>query len=100
MMGGNGYLALYLAGIVLGNASYAYRNPFIQFQDAMAWVMQIGMFLTLGLLVNPHELKEVFWVSLGASVFLMFLPVLWQSLSVWQKAIIQEAIKYSSVGRD
>lgn len=72
MMGGNGYLALYLAGIVLGNASYAYRNPFIQFQDAMAWVMQIGMFLTLGLLVNPHELKEVFWVSLGASVFLMF----------------------------
>lgn len=72
MAGGNGYLALYLAGIILGNASYAYRNPFIQFQDAMAWVMQIGMFLTLGLLVNPHELKEVFWVGLGASVFLMF----------------------------
>ena len=72
MAGGNGYLALYLSGIILGNASYAYRNPFIQFHDAMAWVMQIGMFLTLGLLVNPHELKEVFWISLGASLFLMF----------------------------
>ncbi len=72
MAGGNGYLALYLGGIILGNASYPYRNPFIQFQDAMAWVMQIGMFLTLGLLVNPHELGEVFWIGLGASACLMF----------------------------
>lgn len=72
LMQGNGYLALYLCGIILGNASYPYRNPFIQFQDAMAWVMQIGMFLTLGLLVNPRELGEVFWISLGASICLMF----------------------------
>ncbi len=72
LMQGNGYLALYLCGIILGNASYPYRNPFIQFQDAMAWVMQIGMFLTLGLLVNPSELGEVFWISLGASICLMF----------------------------
>lgn len=72
LSGGNGYLALYICGMVLGNSSYPYRNPFIQFQDALAWVLQIAMFLTLGLLVNPSELAEVFWVSLGASVCLMF----------------------------
>lgn len=72
LSGGNGYLALYICGIVLGNSSYPYRNPFIQFQDALAWVLQIAMFLTLGLLVNPRELAEVFWISLGASVCLMF----------------------------
>ena len=72
LVGGNGFLALYLCGILLGNASFPYRNPFIQFQDAMAWIMQIAMFLTLGLLVNPFELLDVFWVSLGASIWLMF----------------------------
>lgn len=69
---GNGYLALYTAGIIMGNASYPYRNPFIQFQSALAWVLQIAMFLTLGLLVNPSELKGVFWQSLDATVCLVF----------------------------
>lgn len=72
LISGNGFLAIYICGIILGNASYPYRNPFIQFQDALAWMFQILMFLTLGLLVNPLELRNVFWVSLGASVCLMF----------------------------
>ncbi|MCQ2913664.1 MAG: potassium/proton antiporter [Alphaproteobacteria bacterium] len=69
---GNGYLAIYVAGILLGNASYPYHNPFVQFQSALSWVWQIAMFLTLGLLVNPHELPSVFWQSLDLTVCLIF----------------------------
>ena len=71
LAGGNGYLAIYIAGLVLGNASYPYKNPFIQFQSALSWVMQITMFLTLGLFVNPKELGHVAGVALSAAVCLI-----------------------------
>ena len=73
LIGGNGYLAIYIAGIVLGNASYPYKNPFIQFQSALSWVMQILMFLTLGLFVNPKELGAVFSTALSATVCLVMI---------------------------
>ncbi len=73
LVGGSGYLALYIAGIVLGNASYPYKNPFIQFQSALSWVMQIMMFLTLGLFVNPKELGGLFGTALSATVCLIMI---------------------------
>ncbi|MBR1778021.1 MAG: potassium/proton antiporter [Alphaproteobacteria bacterium] len=73
LVGGSGYLAVYIAGIVLGNASYPYKNPFIQFQSALSWVMQILMFLTLGLFVNPKELGAVFGTALSATVCLVMI---------------------------
>ena len=72
-LSGNGYLALYLCGIILGNKTYRYRKNFMEFYDSFGWVMQITMFLTLGLLVNPHELREVVWESLGICFCLMFI---------------------------
>ena len=71
LAGGSGYLAIYIAGLVLGNASYPYKNPFILFQSALSWVMQIMMFLTLGLFVNPKELGEVAGTALSATVCLV-----------------------------
>lgn len=73
LVGGSGYLAIYIAGIVLGNASYPYKNPFVQFQSALSWVMQILMFLTLGLFVNPTELGEVSGTALSATVCLVMI---------------------------
>lgn len=73
LVGGSGYLAVYIAGIVLGNASYPYKNPFIQFQSALSWVMQILMFLTLGLFVNPKEMSDVAGTALSAMVCLVML---------------------------
>ena len=73
LSGGNGYLALYIAGLVLGNASYPYKAPFIRFQSALSWIMQIVMFLTLGLFVNPRELGEVFGTALSATVCLVMI---------------------------
>lgn len=73
MLHGNGYLALYISGILLGNSSYPYHNPFVQFQSSLSWIWQIVMFLTLGLLVNPNELPDVFLNSLDLTVCLIFI---------------------------
>lgn len=49
-----------------------YRRHLIRFQDSLAWIMQIGMFLILGLLVNPHEFNGIMLVSFACSLALMF----------------------------
>ena len=53
---GNGYLAVYLAGLVVGNRKIVQKRPLTVFFDGFTWLMQIVMFLTLGLFVNSDEL--------------------------------------------
>ncbi len=53
---GNGYLAIYIAGLVIGNSKFVHKRTSMRFMDGLAWMSQILLFLTLGLLVNPHEL--------------------------------------------
>ncbi|ADK84570.1 sodium/hydrogen exchanger [Desulfarculus baarsii DSM 2075] len=68
---GNGFLAVYICGMVMGNGDYLYKRSLNKFLDALSWIMQIGMFLVLGLLVNPRDLGEVALTGLSASLFLM-----------------------------
>lgn len=70
---GNGYLAVYLCGIMMGNTPFLYRRHFIRFNDSLGWIMQISMFLILGLLVNPHELGSVMPMGFACTLFLMFI---------------------------
>ncbi len=72
LAGGSGILAVYIGGIVMGNYPFLHRRNLIRFNDSLAWIMQISMFLILGLLVNPHELPSVMLLGLTCSVFLMF----------------------------
>lgn len=72
LIGGNGFLSVYLAGIVMGNTPFNFRRQFIKFNDAFAWIMQISMFLILGLLVNPHELPGVLSISFACTLLLIF----------------------------
>ena len=58
-IGGNGYLAVYLAGVVVGNNKIYNKRSLTAFFDGISWLFQIIMFLTLGLLVTPHELWDV-----------------------------------------
>jgi cell volume regulation protein A len=72
-LGGNGFLAVYLAGVIVGNSDFIRKKSLMRFHDGLAWLMQIAMFLILGLLVFPSHLVPVAAVSLLISVFLMFI---------------------------
>jgi cell volume regulation protein A len=58
---GSGFLAAFLAGLVLGTASTPARRTIVTFHDGLAWIAQLGLFLTLGLLVFPADLIDVAW---------------------------------------
>ncbi|MCD8556992.1 MAG: potassium/proton antiporter [Bacteroides graminisolvens] len=70
---GNGYLAVYIAGMVVGNKKIVFRKEIATFMDGMSWLFQIIMFLTLGLLVNPHEMLNVALVAILVGVFLILI---------------------------
>ena len=69
---GNGYLAVYIAGLVIGNSKFSHKRTSMKFMDGFAWMSQILLFLTLGLLVNPGELIDVLIPALIISFFLIF----------------------------
>ena len=71
LLGGNGYLAVYIAGIMVGNARIMHRKEINTFMDGLTWLFQIIMFLCLGLLVNPHEMFEVALVALLIGLFMI-----------------------------
>ncbi|MDE6349066.1 MAG: potassium/proton antiporter, partial [Bacteroides sp.] len=70
LLKGNGYLAVYIAGMMVGNHKIMYRKEIYTFMDGLTWLFQIIMFLCLGLLVNPHEMLEVAAVALLIGVFM------------------------------
>ncbi len=69
---GNGFLAVYLAGIVLGNHKFPYKETIVDFHEGISWLMQITMFLVLGLLVFPSQLPTIAPVAVIIALFLMF----------------------------
>ncbi len=71
-VGGNGYLAVYLGGLVIGNAKFMHKRTTMRFFDGLAWLFQIIMFLALGLLVDPKELLPVAGAAILIGLFLMF----------------------------
>lgn len=70
-VGGNGFLAVYLCAIYLGNHDLIHKKKIIKSFDSFAWLMQIILFLTLGLLVFPSEVIPVIGVGLIISLFLI-----------------------------
>ncbi|MHC5308912.1 potassium/proton antiporter [Myroides sp. LJL116] len=70
---GNGFLAVYLAGLVLGNSKIIHKKQIIRFFDGMAWIMQIVLFLTLGLLVFPSEIIAVAGIGIAISIFMILI---------------------------
>ena len=74
LLWGNGYLAVYITGLVVGNYKIAHRGNLTTFMDGFTWLAQIVMFITIGLLVNSDELMRPEVLILGGAValFLMF----------------------------
>ncbi len=82
---GNGFLAVYIGGLVLGNSRFVHKRSALNFFDGMAWMSQLLLFLSLGLLINPNELVPIIvpgliisllmiLVTRPLSVFLCLLP--------------------------
>jgi cell volume regulation protein A len=67
----SGFLAVYLAGLVVGNRPTRAHNTVVAFLDAVTWLAQIGMFVLLGLLVWPQRLLGSIWPALAVAVTLM-----------------------------
>lgn len=69
---GNGFLAVYIGGLVIGNSKFVHKRSSLNFFDGLAWMSQLIMFLTLGLLVNPHELIPIIIPGLIISFLMIF----------------------------
>lgn len=73
LLGGNGFLAVYIAGITASHLDFIHRRSLIRFHDGLAWLMQITMFITLGLLVFPSEIVPVLGAGFLMAAVLVFL---------------------------
>lgn len=72
-IGGNGYLAVYVGGLLIGNHRFVHKRSSIKFFDGLTWLFQIVMFLALGLLVNPRELLPVAGIGLTIGIFMILI---------------------------
>ncbi|GAB2767653.1 potassium/proton antiporter [Salinimicrobium soli] len=79
-LGGNGFLAVYLSGVYLGNRDLIHKKTIIRFYDGLAWLMQIVLFLTLGLLVFPSDIVPILGLGVLVSGFLILVA---RPLAVW-----------------
>jgi cell volume regulation protein A len=69
-VGGNGYLAVYLCALLLGNQKFVHKRSTLKFFDGLTWLSQIILFLMLGLLVNPKELLHIAGLGLLIGLFM------------------------------
>jgi len=72
-LGGNGFLAVYLSAVYLGNHDIIHKRTIMKMFDGLAWLMQIVLFLTLGLLVYPSHVLPVVGIGIFVSVFLILI---------------------------
>lgn len=71
-LGGSGFVATYVAGLTIANSEFLHKRSLLRFHDAIAWLMQISMFVLMGLLVFPSDLVPVAWQAvLVAAVLLL-----------------------------
>lgn len=99
-LNGNGFLAVYITAVILGNKNFIHKRSLTKFYDGVAWLMQILMFLTLGLLVFPSHMVPVVGAGLLISLFLIFVarPIsVFLSMSFF-KTSIQDRLYVSWVG--
>ena len=96
----SGFLAAYLAGLVLGNVQLPHRNATLGFVEGLAWLAQIGLFVLLGLLVSPARLAEALLPALGigAALLLVARPLSVLASAVWFRVRWAEQVFVSWAG--
>lgn len=100
LIDGNGYLCVYLIGIILGNSRILHKKSLVHFFDGISWLMQIMLFFTLGLLSFPSRLPQVALPGIIVSLFLIFVarPLSVASVLSWFRVPLKEQLLISWVG--
>lgn len=73
LLSGNGFMAIFLLGITLGDSPLIFRRNMKRFFGSISWMVEVGMFVMLGLLVFPSRLLEIWKVGVGVAIILIFL---------------------------
>lgn len=73
LWGGSGFLAIFIAGVIVGNTPLPYSNDIHKFHDGVAWLSQIGMFLMLGILITPTHVIPIILPALAIAFVLIFI---------------------------
>ncbi|MDL2227840.1 potassium/proton antiporter [Bacteroidales bacterium OttesenSCG-928-K03] len=97
----NGYLAVYIGGLVIGNSKFVHKKSIIKFYDGLTWLFQIVMFLVLGLLVNTKDLGQIAVLALLIGVFMILFgrPLsVFLSLAPFRKLTFKARLYVSWVG--
>lgn len=100
LIGGNGYLSVYLAGIILGNSRILNKVELVHFFDGVTWLMQILIFFVLGLLSFPSRLPQIFLPALVVFIVLTFIarPIAVFSILSWFKTPFKQQLLVSWAG--
>lgn len=97
---GNGYLCVYVLGIILGNSKFPYKRALFPVFDAFSWSMQIILFFTLGLLSSPARLPSLILPGLGLFLFMLFIsrPIASFITLPWFRIPIKQQLLVAFVG--
>ena len=87
VIGGSGFLAVYLVGLAVGSTPSRYRRQLVAFHEGLAFLAQVAMFIVLGLLVFPHDLPDVAVPGLALAALLVFLI---RPVAVWASTAFSE----------
>lgn len=72
LLQGNGYLAVYIMGVLVGNKRVVHKKSIVTFFDGLTWLLQIALFIILGLFVDAHNLLPIAGFALLAGLFMIF----------------------------
>ena len=87
VIGGSGFLAVYLVGLAVGSTPSRYRRQLVAFHEGIAFLAQVGLFIVLGLLVFPSKLPEV---ALAALALSMLLVLVIRPVAVWVSTALND----------
>lgn len=100
IIGGNGYLSVYITGIILGNSKIFHKVELVHFFDGITWLMQILIFFLLGLLSFPSQMPNIIFTSIMITLFLTFIsrPIAVFSIFRFFKTPLKQQILISFAG--
>jgi potassium/hydrogen antiporter len=99
-LSGNGFLAVYITGIIMGNSKLVHKISLVRYFDGLSWLMQILLFFTLGLLAFPSNLPSVALPGLAVAIFIIFVarPLAIFSVLTLFKRPVKDQLLVSWVG--